>query len=130
MNIELLDRIATWLEAGAPHKVEGVDHPIHFDMNTFGAPNDNDCATACCIATAATQFTNTYTSAWVWDNLYMDPGFQKARELLDLDDARAEKLFFPTYNCDELINFEAITSVQAALTILNLIATGVVDWEV
>ena len=112
MNVERLNIIAEWLEAGAPHK-DGIDG---FNMEDWH--KEDECGTTCCIAGAAIQFFETDS----------DPNtpLQTAARLIGLDSRDASELFYATDVDDPLEN---ISAAWAARCIRKLIATGEVDWE-
>lgn len=115
MNIERLNIIAEWLEAGAPHK-DGVDG---FDMRDF-INEYAECGTTCCIAGAAIQFFGGGDGGMPED---------KATALLDLDCTTASNLFYGgIMTVDGQVDLEDITPAWAARCIRKLIATGEVDW--
>lgn len=112
MNVERLNAIAEWLEAGAPHK-NGV---VGLDMSVFS--RSTECGSVCCISGAADQFFG-----------------GEYGESLELNDGQWHALCAPydpgvdEYN-DETDEFrKGITLGNAARCIRKLIATGEVDWE-
>ena len=114
MNIERLNIIAEWLEAGAPHK-DGVDG---FDMRDW--KRYTDCGTMCCIAGTAYQFFGGEGKSF----------FIQAANLLELDYKTAERLFYALKGSpgEGVIDLATITPAWAARCIRKLIATGEVDW--
>jgi hypothetical protein len=129
MNIERLEIIAKWLEAGAPH----VDGTYGFNMDVFLLHNRQDysgeyCGTAMCIGGAAIQFFSKLAS-----NCRNKDA--RARDLLGLADVEAKKLFYP-YTLDRHFKnsrdweWSQIKPQDAAKVIRHLIDTGEVDWEI
>ena len=127
MNIERLNIIAEWLEAGAPHKngVVGFYMPVFFR-------EDNECGTIACIGGCAVQW-------WGDEKLLKDYWKHKEKEnvanLLRLDVDTANALFYPdSYPEDRdgkgpLLNrLEEVTPAWAARCIRKLMETGEVDW--
>lgn len=122
MNKERLEIIATWLEAGAPHK-HGVDG---FSMREYR--RSDGCDTVCCIAGAAQQF-------FAPEAVGLPESIHAAAQLLlDLHDTHADRLFMPL---NDFADFSAgpnkpgyVTPMRAAKVIRHLMATGEVDWSV
>ena len=109
MNIERLNIIAEWLEAGAPER-HGI---TKFDMGEWNFTTS--CGTTCCIGGAAEIFFGLPTNA-PWEVL---------DEALGLDEETTNDLFFPYEVGDR---WSAITPAWAARCIRKLIETGEVDW--
>lgn len=146
MRKKRLIQLAEWLEAGAPHE------RIEFDMSTGittvlrkkydpKAPEQNVCATSCCIAGAATQFFATKKSLKElmfgdnveWDSAHVAktnwrPVRRAAMDLLGLDETQADRLFTPDAFWYGYLS-EYSDPQWAARTIRNLLKTGVVDWQ-
>jgi hypothetical protein len=129
MNVEPLEAIARWLEAGTPHK-DGV---VGFNMSmgiVRGA-----CGTTCCIAGAACEFFSTvrpsssfFYASW---SLYVAP---EAKKILGLSDFEAHALFFGPNPAEfegvsDRREAQSVTPAWAARCIRRLIATGKVDWQ-
>lgn len=136
MNIELLDRIATWLEAGAPH-----ESGISFNMNYLYSSNageawidgemvEQDCGTACCIAGAALQFGGKpdLINPDDFDADQDERGFEEAAKLIGMEYKDAHALFYPE-ETSPFDHYEEITPEYAARVVRKLIKTGEVDWE-
>lgn len=140
MNTELLTRIKTWLEAGAPHREapDGFSFNMARWLNIEGTP-DNWCGTSCCIAGAAVAFHGFKLPLWE-QNYLRDVGRNsvsdvvdddgneilirdQAQALLGLTYEQAESLFVPRHK-----PLEAITPAEAAQAITHLIETGEVQW--
>lgn len=141
-GITALDRVASWLEAGAPHVLVGEDgrRLDGFDME-YGVAQ-GECGTSCCIAGAVYQFqelgyAGNYANYWgevaplTKDLLVGEKG-----ESSHIDNCRDElsKLFLPWgyYETEEggresdYFNDTA----KAAQVIRHLLATGYIDWTV
>ena len=139
MNVELLTKVAEWLEAGAPRvqapfgRVAGFNMEwVYLDLypdSTTRAQNHltdevrerimkgEDCGTTCCIAGYAAILTG--HTKWA------DKSFiQYAIEAFDLPREDAMTLCYP-----QGLSLSSITPAQAALTIRKLIETGEVDWS-
>ncbi len=146
-NHAVLDRIATWLEAGAPHEQH---HGMTFDMEKvisvdFDAADptpQNWCGTTCCIAGAAVAFEFPdliYGKIHIAHEARSDyplSFWSDAKHLLGLSEREADALFVPwafyeEHDEEELSMFffaDAITPEIAARTIRHMIATGEIDW--
>lgn len=131
MNIELLTKVAEWLENGAPHEDTGFGFDIMYWNNDISnldldfyepKPWNSNCKTVCCIAGAAVQFSDTSDS----NNI-----LSSAQELLGLNKTTSTDLFEP-WESDTYYNltFEEITPDLSAKVIRNLIKTGKVDWSI
>lgn len=151
--VRALDQVATWLEAGAPHeKAHGMKFDMNFlvqfptteDIDVEAITTKNWCGTACCIAGALVTFSaaefmatqikwgikynhldNNFRSGY-----WIEGGWDKACEILDISDVMALQLFEPwdTHTTKFWPAADAITPPWAARTIRHLIATGEVDW--
>lgn len=142
LNIAALDRVAKWLEAGAPHTATPGGIPVTgFDMSR-GVAIDG-CGTVCCIAGAVCQFEGV-TNAAVAGMLAAREGnwgelcwggtggvAMQAQEILGLTSEQADSLFTPEgYSSDEWEDgYRLLTAALAARVIRHLIATGDVNWE-
>lgn len=141
LNIAALDRVAKWLEAGAPHTATPGGIPVTgFDMSRGVAVDDAGCGTVCCIAGAVCQFegvTNAEVAdmlaTWEanWHELSWWNIAAQAQEILGLTSEQAASLFTPEgYDVraweDE---YRPLTAALAARVIRHLIATGDVNWE-
>lgn len=127
MNLERLEIIAQWLEAGAPHK-DGVEG---FNMNYWN--KERSCGSVCCIGGAVDQW---FVEPSKRDNIVacgraseieniVRREESSAAEALGLDSHEAICLFFPTDLIDDL---EYISPAWAARCIRHLMETGEVDW--
>lgn len=144
LNIAALDRVAVWLEAGAPHTATPGGIPVTgFDMSRGVAIDGKGCGTVCCIAGAVCQFEGV-TNAEVADMLATGEGnwrelgwwgtggvAMQAQEILGLTSEQADSLFTPIgYNSDEWEDdYRPLPAALAARVIRHLIATGDVNWE-
>lgn len=145
LNIAALDRVAKWLEAGAPHTATPGGIPVTgFDMSRGVAIDVKGCGTVCCIAGAVCQFegvTNAEAGMLAekgWGELgWWGTGgvASQAQEILGLTSEQADNLFMPEgYNSDEWEDeweddYRPLTAALAARVIRHLIATGDVNWE-
>jgi hypothetical protein len=132
MNIDRLEYIAKWLEAGAPEEVG-----FGFDIN-HGIQVADHCSTTCCIAGAATQFFGDETGPALLEQAKQEgladwneyesglSVFKTAQELLGLSWTQAVQLFemFPDFPD------APITPQLAAAVVRRLIKTGEVNWSV
>lgn len=142
LNIAALDRVAKWLEAGAPHTTTPGGIPVTgFDMSRGVAIDDGGCGTVCCIAGAVCQFegvTNAEVAGMLaagptqWRELIWWGIAIQAQEILGLTSEQADSLFTPSgYNSDEWEDaYRPLTAALAARVIRHLIATGDVNWEI
>lgn len=143
LNIAALDRVAKWLEAGAPHTATPNGPPVTgFDMSRGVAIDSAGCGTVCCIAGAVCQFEGV-TNAEAVDMLASAEGnwhelgwwgahgvAGQAQEILGLTSEQADSLFTPVgYNYDKWDDYRPLTAALAARVIRHLIATGDVNWE-
>ncbi len=150
MNVELLTKIAEWLEAGAPHE---QNRGMRFDMeHIIMLPSENEaqkenwCGTSCCIAGAAIAFSAPQILKELhlhqrFDGEATTDGWDDGVDLLDLDEGVAQYLFAPwDYEYPEEVDDrqamgrwankpEKITPAWAGRTIRHLIATGKVRWD-
>lgn len=113
MNVERLNQIAMWLEAGAP-STNGVDG---FDMSDW--KQKKDCGTVCCIAGTANEW---------WNKGKEFATSHDAAQLLGLTDEQREHLFLPGSKNECWAGIEA-PPAWAARCIRKFIATGDVDWQ-
>lgn len=141
LNIAALDRVAKWLEAGAPHTATPNGPPVTgFDMSRGVAVDDAGCGTVCCIAGAVCQFegvTNAEATQLIADGggeleWFFSYGVAvQAQEILGLSSEQADSLFIPVgCNADKWEDdYRPLTAELAARVIRHLIATGDVNWE-
>lgn len=138
MNIELLTKIAEWLEAGGKHEKKSfnMETGIRFHITDLNLKDDiNDCRTSCCLAGAAVQFggetAKVYDNDGSVDNYKPEVNFglvaDEAQELLQLSEEQAEDLFTPNNRLGKSLSYYN-DAAWAARTIRHLIATGEVDW--
>lgn len=139
-GVKALEKVITWLEAGAPHVeiAEGVEIDV-FDMEC-SVDTDYDfgdtCGTACCIAGAVCQFEMLGMNKRDKDNSL--PWYSSSRagtigvleittEYLGISEEDAEPLFIPF---DYGIEPEVYNNPKhAAKVVRKFIDTGIVDWE-
>jgi hypothetical protein len=134
-----LEKVASWLEAGAPHvdiKGRRVDN---FNMNY--AVQDNGCGTSCCVAGAVVQFEGlgelNHEGSMLfggWDAIGVGAG-DLAQKYLGISDTNAQRLFMPwdapEYRDNSFLRENArpfSNTGVAAKTIRGFLATGKVDW--
>lgn len=116
MNVELLTRVALWLEAGAPH-VDKDGNKVNFNMKMVQATH-RTCGTTCCIAGYAALLVNAHIDASDY--------LRWAAANFDLDRETTKALCYPFSSHSVLVG---IKPDQAARTIRHLIATGEVKWD-
>jgi hypothetical protein len=110
MNVERILALADIIEA-QPHTSSSDESG--FNMNAYS----HHCGTPCCIA------------GWAAGNvagLDEEDVFHVAAALLDLSSTLAVQLFIPPFDG---ARWGMITPAQAAITLRNLAATGIVDWS-
>ena len=132
MNVELLTKVAEWLEAGAPHTVTPLGDIAGFHMDLVQREIDEDyrpefmteflntpdaCGTVCCIAG--------YAAALDGARIGMGDFVDYASHAFDLSYEQAESLCNPFM---EWVHIEYVTPEQAARVIRHLIKTGEVVW--
>lgn len=138
-----LERVATWLEAGAPHVVEHNIGEFNIKVGvSFLTEEENEkalenptCGSICCIAGAVCQFEDTFNAASSGLNLTTLNGREvgevswrsvqsQAEDLLGISEEDADKLFLPPY-----FETRTYTAQCAAKVIRNFLATGDVVWS-
>lgn len=138
-GVKALEKVITWLEAGAPHVkiAEGVEIDV-FDME-FSVETDysfgDTCGTACCIAGAVCQFEmlgmdkrqkdNSLT--WSLMSGFGEGVLEITTEYLDISEEDADQLFTPFDFCIEPSLYN--NPEHAAKVVRKFIDTGIVDWE-
>ncbi len=134
-GVKALEKVITWLEAGAPHVkiAEGVEIDV-FDME-YSIDTEHDlgdtCGTACCIAGAVCQFemlgmdkrSKDNSLAWYFSTEVL----KITTEYLGISEEDAGALFLPfDYDIEpEVYN----NPKHAAKVVRKFIDTGIVDWE-
>lgn len=143
-----------WLEAGAPHQLDGLKGRFNFDMSEFldqktewveegefgGA--DVDCGTICCIAGAIHAFSKGMNgdnrhvkNAGELDEIF---GVNRPSHWWSSRSDRAAKyqplaqLFYAISEDGDQVyegQLEKITPADAAVTLRRYLETGVVDWS-
>lgn len=128
-----LERVADWLEDGAPHT--DVGYGSHgFDM-AYGVETDPHgtgiCGTVCCIAGAVCQFEKLGGERNAHYFSYFDSdragAGTVAREFLGLTEAQANRLFMP-YNHYHCVS-EDLGPAHAARVVRRFLETGEVHWD-
>lgn len=144
LNLDALNTVALWLEAGAPETtgprfdmLSTLEIPEELLPDIEQLASNNWCGTSACIAGAAMAFCDPTAVTEMALNQPaslsgMDlPLWDRAQQLLNLTDDQAQELFAP-WNAEHL-NYQpqprAITPARAATTIRHLIATGEVNWH-
>jgi hypothetical protein len=128
-----LDKVATWLEAGAPHTSTAAGREIaEFDMQLGVVPQDS-CGTACCIAGAVVQFENLGNpdnTGWIPFHGYDGVG-QLAKDALELNYDQSQSLFLPwnDFVGEGVQESDFSDPALAALVVRHFMKTGVVDWR-
>ena len=147
MNIELLTKIAEWLEGGAKHQTMQFDMTtgITFNEEEFDPDDATECQSSCCIAGAAVQFhgeTQGLVDTMFEQDEQLEGGEmpwwmvrEKAADALGLDRLVARGLFDPANydeNGREVFGLGRLSEYNdpawAARVIRKLIATGNIDW--
>lgn len=116
MNVELLTKIAEWLEAGGRE----ADFGYRFNMAHYYEDARPNCGAACCIAGAALELSGRPERGG--DEMTED----LAGRLLGLAPDVAGSLFF-AFGCP--ISIKNISPGDAARVVRHLIDTGVVKWS-
>jgi hypothetical protein len=127
MNIELLKKVAEWLEAGAPHQQTGG---MGFDMRYFGVTNGcfnnppswitPECGSVGCIAGAVNQFSGV--------NIFTGDANTAFKALGVYDEELQDKLhtlFYP----EEYEDAWYAPPEKVAKVVRHFIKTKEVDWE-
>lgn len=140
-GVKALEKVITWLEAGAPHVkiAEGIEIDVfamEYSVETEHDLGDGYCGTACCIAGAVCQFEmlgmdkRSKNNSLPWDSSSRADTIgvlEITTEYLGISEEDAELLFRPF---DYGIEPEVYNNPQhAAKVVRKFIATGVVDWE-
>lgn len=138
-GVKALEKVITWLEAGAPHVkiAEGVEIDV-FDMECSVETEydlGDTCGTACCIAGAVCQFEmlgmdkrdkdNSLT--WSLMSGFGEGVLEITTEYLDISEEDADQLFMPFDFCIEPEVYN--NPKHAAKVVRKFIDTGIVDWE-
>ena len=140
MNVELLERIANWLEDGAPHVVTPSGTMTGFNLEVgVQVQYDPDgefaaCGTVCCIAGAACMFGNDISDIIDNEVRYLHDMEQNYTEVCWSDiSRRATKILdIPELDADWLYregDGQGVTAEMAARTIRHYLETGEVVWE-
>lgn len=134
-----LEKVADWLERGAPHVDVNGRSLDNFDMNF--AVMTGGCGTSCCVAGAVVQFEGLGTlredGSLLFDSNRSQTGADElATEFLGISETDAQRLFMPWEN-DEFVTNNYLESnakpfsdiAVAAKVIRTYLATGEIDWE-
>jgi hypothetical protein len=117
-----------WLEAGAPHKLDGLEGNFSFDMSEFINTRPK-CGTACCIAGAIFAFENRLDGNRLRPCLHasnLDTEFGISNDLRYHCDSELYRLFYAIGAHKEL---SSITPEEAAIVLRKYLETGLVDWS-
>lgn len=130
-----LEKVAKWLEAGAPRMVTKSGRELGvFDMNYGIAPPHEatgHCGTACCIAGAVCQFEQLVELDDGGAYFHGDRGVgATARDFLGLSEQDANRLFVPWTEEGAEEATEHYDHVLAGAVIRGLLNDGVIDWNV
>jgi hypothetical protein len=115
-----------WLEAGAPHKLDGLPGTFSFNMshflNSHAFKPEGTCGTACCIAGAIHAFTKKMDGD---KDRFLAPS--DLREIFDLKyDNDLYRLFYAEGSRFDLLR--NIKPEDAAVVLRRYLETGEVDW--
>ena len=138
-GVKALEKVITWLEAGAPHVkiAEGVEIDV-FDME-YSVDTEHDlgdtCGTACCIAGAVCQFemlgidkrAKDNSLAWSLMSGFGEGVLEITTEYLDISEEDADQLITPFDFCFDPEDYN--NPKHAAKVVRKFIDTGIVDWE-
>jgi hypothetical protein len=146
MNVQNLERVAEWLEAGAPHVVfdmkigiadlrndGSIEEASVYDtaeeyLDAKGVTN-NTCNTVCCIAGAALMLAEA-DPVTGWPSLSTETGIQKINGWIGVQETAARWLGISSY---DLFSFElapsSCTPAQAAVAVRNVMS-GKEPWDV
>jgi hypothetical protein len=140
VNLPLLDKVAKWLEAGAPHTVIYDDVVVAgFDMDVGIASNVNEdnfdqygdwnggeapgCGTTCCIAGAVIQFGSVPVQVNAGKEYPWYGVLEGAIMALNIEPLDAERLFKP----ERMGRYS--DPVKVAVVLRHFMVTGEVDWK-
>lgn len=127
-----LEKVAEWLEAGAPHKA--LPEGLQVDsFNMSYSIEVNDCGTSCCIAGAVCQFEalgvdhrfDDGSLGWAGKNGVME----LAGAFLGMELADQVKLFEPWNHFSHWDNEEFNAPARGAAVIRHFLETGEVNWD-
>lgn len=132
---EMFTPVLAWLDAGAPHTREGVDHQVFFNMDYFLDTREDigACGTVCCIAGAIDIFNNLGIDAQE-----MPKGVnvatakcEKIGEIVGMTPQQVNDLFIAENNPYLEDNDDRfwISPAEAASAIRSMLATGEVVWS-
>jgi hypothetical protein len=123
MNIELLTKIAEWLEQGGDEQAFGFGFNMrdYFHNDDPDAETDTEpfCNSTCCIAGAAVALSRSLKVSGAYQTL--------GAQALGLDELTSMRLFHAPGSGQELRD---ISPQRAARVVRHLIATGNVDWSI
>lgn len=127
LKTEMFTPVLAWLDAGAPHVVQGVPTKIHFDMSSFNEQSDDPefCGSACCIA-GALDIMNDLGVAKATRSHYVN--CLVIGEMAGITAPQVQDLFFND-NYPGEIDPQDILPHEAAAAIRSMIETGEVVWK-
>lgn len=127
MNIERLNQVIDWLEAGAPERI--FDMRCFTNVGLMGEPPENWCGTSCCIGGyAVTAFVHKTPQDYFEKTLDIAEEAQKA---LGLSRDTANALFYVLDKGGERgfqSSWDVITADQAAKAVRNVIEFDDPKW--
>jgi hypothetical protein len=137
MNKAILEDVALWLEAGAPHVGDVLGFNLSVGVKARYDHETNTCGTVCCIAGAIVQFNEPVLKReelkeWVdnipWGETGNEYGygtvFRRASRLAEISECQALELFEPSMDRSEVL------PEQAAKVVRHFMETGAVDWDI
>lgn len=127
-----LERVAEWLESGAPHKVFSNGLEVSQFNMAYSVNVEAGCGTSCCIAGAVCQFEGLglehreYDGGLAWEG---ENGTScLASEYLGIGAKDAFRLFTPWYSFSGP-SYAFNSAPRGAAVIRHFLATGEVDWD-
>ena len=133
MNIELLERTAKWLEAGAPERNFNMAVVVDWNAGWADSVPANWCGTTCCIGGYIWQQTIAADDTRKINRALREGGIcHDAADAAGLDRSVADALFYPKSTSSGLTyegGWSTITPAQAARAVRNVMERGEPYWE-